>query len=55
VRREIVPQTLAYTGKEATLTETDDQFRVVLPARRAANIRPWSPSAVAPAALDGGA
>jgi ATP-dependent DNA helicase RecG len=34
VRRKIVPQTRAYSGQEASFTETDDDFRVSLPARR---------------------
>jgi ATP-dependent DNA helicase RecG len=35
VRRKIVPQTLAFSGQEARFEETDDYFRVVLPARPA--------------------
>jgi ATP-dependent DNA helicase RecG len=33
VRRKIVPLTRAFAGQDARLEETDDFFRVVLPAR----------------------
>jgi hypothetical protein len=35
VRRKIVPQTRALTGQDARFEETDDYFRVTLPARLA--------------------